>query len=250
MDCHFLSTDACIKASIPVRPIVSYSGIPLFNLSNYIDNVLKPYTLLNKQHCKNSKEFSEFIQAHTIEEDEIMTSFDVEALYINVPTADAMVIIKELLENDETLSDWTPLSPKNVLDLLKFLTHTAFLFFNGTYYQQTERVAMGGPPSSIVAEIYMQATETTALTTTNNLPKVWEQHVNDVFSILLKSDLHFFFQHINSLHPKKNFTMETEQNSRLPFLNTLIQRNSDNTLSIRVYRKPTQTNTLNSHLNI
>ena len=95
-----------------------------------------------------------------------MVSFDVEALYTNVPIEDALVTIKELLENDETLFDRTPLSPKNVLDLLEFLVHTTFFIFNRTYYQQTEEVAMGGPPSSIVAEIYMQAcaTETTALT--------------------------------------------------------------------------------------
>ena len=121
------------KASIPVYPIVSYSGSPLFNLSKYISNIIKPYTLLNKQHCKNSKEFSEFIQAHTIEEDEIMVSFDVEALYTNVPIEDALVIIKELLENDEALSDRMPLSPKNVLDLLEFLVRTTFFIFNGTY---------------------------------------------------------------------------------------------------------------------
>ena len=141
------------KASIPVRPIVSYSGSPLFNLSKYIANILKSYTQLNKQHCKNSKEFSEFIRTHTIEEDEIMVSFDVETLYTNVPIDDdALAIIKELLENDETLSDRTPLSLKNVLDLLKLLLRTFFIF-SGTYYQQTKAVAMGGPPSSIVSEI-------------------------------------------------------------------------------------------------
>ena len=160
------------KANIPVRPMVSYRGSPLFNLSKYIANILKPYTLLNKQHCKNSKEFSEFIRAHTIEEDEIMVSFDVEALYTNVPIDDALAIIKELLENDETLPDRTPLSPKNVLDLLEFSLRTTFFIFNGTYYQQTEGVAMGGLSSSIVAEIYMQETETTALTTTGHPPKV------------------------------------------------------------------------------
>ena len=37
------------------------------------------------------------------------------------------------------------------------------------------------------------------------------------------------------------FTMETEQNSQLPFLDTLILRNIDNTISVRVYRKSTQT---------
>ena len=172
------------KTSIPVCPIVSYSGSPLFNHSKYIANILKPYTQLNKQHCKNSKEFSKFIRTHTIEEDEIMVSFDVEALYTNVPIDDALAIIKELLENDETLPDWTPLSPKNVPDLLELLLRTTFFIFNGTYYQQTEGVPMGGPPSAIVAEIYMQATETTSLTTTSHPPKVWECHVDDVFSVI------------------------------------------------------------------
>ena len=162
-----------------------------------------------------------------------MVSFDVEALYTNAPIDDALAIIKELLENDETLPDRTPLSPKNLLDLLEFLLRTTFFIFNGTYYRQTEGVAMGGPPSSIVAEIYMQGTETTASTITSHLPKVWECHVDDV---IRKSNLHDFFQHINSLHPKTKFTMETEENSQLPFLDTLIQRNSDNTISVRVYR--------------
>ena len=100
---------------------------------------------------------------------------------------------------------------------------------------------MGGLSSSIVAEIYMQGTETTALTTTSHSPKVWECHVDDIFSVIRKSNLHDLFQHINSCHPKTRFTMETEENSQLPFLNTLIQRNSDNTISIRVHRKSTHT---------
>ena len=143
------------------------------------------------------------------------------------------------MENDGTLSDRTPLSPKNVLDLLEFLVRTTFFIFNSAYYQQTEGVAMGGPPSSIIAEIYMHWTETTALTTTSHLPKVWQRYVDDVFSIIRKSNLHDFFQHINSLQPKTKFNMKTEQNSQLPFLDTLIQRNIDNTISVRVYRKPT-----------
>ena len=87
------------------------------------------------------------------------------------------------------LPDRTPLSPKNVLDVLELLLRTTFFIFNGTYYQQTEGVAMGGPPSSIVVEIYMQATETTALTTASHPPKVWERHVDDVFSVIRKSNL-------------------------------------------------------------
>ena len=48
-----------------------------------------------------------------------MVSFDVEALYTKVPIDDALAIIKELLENDETLPD-----------LLEYVQ--TFSIFNGT----------------------------------------------------------------------------------------------------------------------
>ena len=42
---------------------------------------------------------------------------------------------------------------------------------------------MGGPVSSTAAEIYMQAYECTAITTTLHPPKVWERFIDDVYSI-------------------------------------------------------------------
>ena len=99
-----------------------------------------------------------------------------------------------------------------------FVIGCLFLNYDGTYYQQTEGVAMGGPPSSIVAEICMQGTQTTALTTFSQPPKVYERHVDNVFSIIRISNLHDFFQHINSLHPKTKFTMETEGELPTPSL--------------------------------
>ena len=114
-----------------VRPIISCSGSQRFNLSKHSANILKPYTLLNKQ------------------------------LQELVPTGDALLIIKKFLENDETPSDRTSLSPKNTLDILEFLIRTTFFIFSGTYYQQTEGVATTFINS---CRIYVQAT--TALTTT------------------------------------------------------------------------------------
>ena len=145
------------------------------------------------------------------------------------------------MENDETLPDRTPLSPKNVLDLLEIFTTYNILHFQW-HILQTDRKSCDERTTFIkVAEIYMQGTETTALTTTSHPPNVWERHVDEIFSIIQKSNLHDFFQHINCLHPKTKFTMKTEENSQLPFLDTLIQRNSDNTISVRVYRKLTHT---------
>ena len=46
---------------------------------------------------------------------------------------------------------------------------------------------------------------------------------------------------MNSLHPKIQFTIEEENDKKLPFLDTLLRRNIDGTISVLVYRKPTHT---------
>ena len=45
----------------------------------------------------------------------------------------------------------------------------------------------------------------------------------------------------NSLNASIKFTVEREQNSKLPFLDLLISRNSSGNLSFAVYRKPSHT---------
>ena len=210
------------KPAVPIRPIVSYTNSPLYQLSRYIADILRPYTKLNQQHCKNSNNFLQFIRQQIIDPDEIMISFDVESLYTNIPITDALLVIKDLLNNDTTLQDRTNLLPDQISELLEFLLCTTFFFFNGEFHQQTDGVAMGEPASSIVAKIYMISIETTVITTADTPPRIWECHVDDVFSILRRCNLEQFFQHINSLHPKTKFTMDREENSTIPFLDTLI----------------------------
>ena len=99
---------------------------------------------------------------------------------------------------------------------------------------------MGGPTSAIVPEICMQSLETTAITMADHSPKVWERHVDDVFSIVHKIYLQELPEH-NNLHPQTQFTKEEENNSTLPFLGTLVQRNHDKTILIKIYRKSMHT---------
>ena len=87
----------------------------------------------------------------------------------------------------------------------------------------TNGAAMGGPTSAIVSEIYIQSLGTTAITTADHPPKVWDRHVDDVFSIVNKTYLQELLEHINNLHPQTQFTKEEENNSSLLFLNTLVQ---------------------------
>ena len=47
--------------------------------------------------------------------------------------------------------------------------------------------------------------------------------------------------HINSIRPSIKFTVETEKDGSLPFLDTLVSRSDSGTLSFSIYRKPTHT---------
>ena len=86
----------------------------------------------------------------------------------------------------------------------------------------------------------MQAHERTAISTALHPPKVWERFVDDVYSILKRTHLENFFQHINNLHQNIKFTMEEESNGELAFLDTLLKRDNGE-ISVLVYRKSTYT---------
>ena len=70
------------KPGVPLRPNVSYSGSPLYNLNKYIANILKAYVKFENNNAKNSTTFSKYIRNGPIEDDEIMVSFDVTSLRV------------------------------------------------------------------------------------------------------------------------------------------------------------------------
>ena len=224
------------KDGISVCPIVSCTGTPLYEVSKYIAEIPKPYGKQKEQHTNNSKSFSTFIRQQTIEPNKIIVSFEVTSLYTTIPIDQALLIIEDLLQHDDKLADLTPLSPNQILDLL-----SEQLISNSTTIS-TDGASMGGPTSAIVSEIYMQALEMTAITTADHPPKIWGRYVDYIFSVIQRIYLQELLHHINSLHPQTQFTKEEEKDSILPFLDTLVQRNPDKNITVKVNRKPTHTN--------
>ena len=184
------------KPGVPIRPIVSYSGSPLYNFNKYIAKILKTYVKHGNNNAKNSTTFSNYIPNVPIEDDEIMVSSDVTSLYRNIPIIDTLYIIKDYVHSD----DHKAIPQDKLLDLVNMVLLTTWYTFNSQFYQQTDGVAMGGPASSTTAEIYMQAHENTATSTALHAPKVWERFADDVYSIVKRTHLENFFHHINNLH--------------------------------------------------
>ena len=70
---------------------------------------------------------------------------------------------------------------------------------------------------------------------------MWLRFVDDTFVINKAEHSQNLLQHINSQDPHIQFTVEPTQHGSLPFLDTLVTIQPDNTLSTSVYRKPTHT---------
>ena len=66
------------------------------------------------------------------------------------------------------------------------------------------------PASSVVAELYMQNHDNRALTTFDNSPRIYERFVDDIVSVIKRENLEQFHNHMNTLHPKIQFTFEEE----------------------------------------
>ena len=100
---------------------------------------------------------------------------------------------------------------------------------------------MGSPVSPVVEILYVEYFEHRALTLAVNPPRLRKRYVNDTFVMLQQSQKEFL-QHINSVDPSIKFTTEeTTQDGAMPFLDTLVTPQEDETLTTNAYRKPTHT---------
>ena len=81
----------------------------------------------------------------TLLHEEILSSNDVTALFTSVPVEPTVGIIKDLLEQDNTLKERTVLLVKDIILLLEFCLHNIYFSFQGQFYEQVEGSAMGSP---------------------------------------------------------------------------------------------------------
>ena len=101
---------------------------------------------------------------------------------------------------------------------------------------------MGSPVSTIVANLYMEHFEGEVLRSASYPPRYWYRFVDDTLVIQQQAHKQLFLDHINSIDPSIKFTVKgNQENGAIPFLDTLVKSEADNSLSIRVYHKPTHT---------
>ena len=148
-----------------------------------------------------------------------------------------MIPIKEAIRVIEDLTD------PETSQIIGMCLNSTFFSFMGELYEQACGVAMGSPPSPIIANIFMENFEQTTFNTANPKHEWWSRFVDDTFLIWAhgKEELNKFVDHLNSQNDSIKFTKEFEENNELPFLDTLVIRKHDGGIAHKVYRKKTHT---------
>ncbi|KAK3735059.1 hypothetical protein QZH41_001737 [Actinostola sp. cb2023] len=190
------------------------------------------------------------MNAWTIDEDEIMVSFDVISLFTSIPVNLALSITKERLDQDITLATRTNLSIKNIMRLMECVLNHCYFLHEGYHYQQIFGCPMGSPVSAFLANLVMEKIEELAIYTAMNPPKWWYRYVDDSHCCLKKNNIKTFHQHLNSINKHIQFTIQEETESGLSFLDTTTSRSNEGHITVNIYRKPTHTDRyldFNSH---
>ena len=231
------------KPDVPLRPVISAVGSALYGVSKYLAMVLKPLLGQSDLTIKNSQEFVRVVSDECVADNESMVSFDVKSLYTSLPIGRTLDVVRERLRLDETLDCRTPLNADELVGLLEICLTSTYFVFQERYYRLSDGVAMGSPVSSVVANIFMEHVEETALVTAKELkPRIWRRYVDDVFSVLKRVHVAAFLNHLNQVDEQINFTIEEEENSRLPFMDVNVERLESGCLRTSVFRKQTHTN--------
>ena len=132
------------KVEVPLRPIVCTIGSPTYALAKELARVLTPLTGHTTSYIKNSAHLVEKLETITLEENDLLVSFDVQSLFTRVSIDEAMARVAELLHKDENLEQ-TSLTPTSICRLTELCLRTTYFEYQGEIYEQKDGAAMGSP---------------------------------------------------------------------------------------------------------
>ncbi|XP_075157825.1 uncharacterized protein LOC142231091 [Haematobia irritans] len=223
------------KESTPLRPICSSIDSPSYNLCKYIVGILRNITLDSKYNVKDSADFKTRLENMTIEDDEVLISFDVVSLFPSIPVK---LAIQTIERKWTIIEQYTNMTKDLFIDLITFcIKDTRYFKFEDKIYEQLKGMPMGSPASPIVADIIMEELLDEVFKNITK-PPILTKYVDDIFAIIKASEVDETLKALNSFNRQIQFTKELEQDNKLPYLDVIIHR-QENQLRLNWYQKPT-----------
>lgn len=224
------------KEDFPLRPICSSVNSPSIKLCKLLTKILEKLTADSVFNVKDAVQFRTKLKNCTIDEDEKLVSFDVISLFPSIPVDYAIEVIKEKWNEIEK---HTAIPKELFFKILKFcIKDSRYFKYKDKIYTQHKGLPMGSPASPIVADIVMEELLKKCYDNLSCKPRFLTKYVDDLFGIVKESAIQSTLEELNNFHHQIRFTVDIECNGKLPYLDTLLIRDS-NTITFDWYQKPT-----------
>ncbi|KXJ76535.1 hypothetical protein RP20_CCG009440 [Aedes albopictus] len=207
---------------------------PTYQLSKYVASILTQSSK-SQHNITDSFEFVRDTQSIKLPEGYVLVSFDVVSLFTNIPKD---LVLRNIIENWSDIKEATNINLDLFLEIVEFCLDSSYFCFRCKYCIQTFGTAMGSPLSPILADIVMEGLLNTVKLRIQCPIPILKKFVDDLILALPKDQVQTVLDIFNGYDPHHQFTAETEVDNKLPFLDTLITRHEDQTLSTCWCSKP------------
>ena len=220
------------KQNTPLRPVLSMPASAYYNVAKQVAEWLA--VIPQAQINTSSKQISDEIKQLNLGDDEEMISFDVSALYTNVPVKEAIQIAADCLYAGNHPEP--PVDKQTFIELTTLASIDVVMSTHDGYYKQSDGLAMGSPPAPYLANVWLSVYDPVIKADA----KMYQRYMDDIITTTKTTEVNNKLSEINQLHDNLKFTTETETEGRLPFLDLYIVH-SENELFTTWYSKPTDT---------
>ena len=220
------------KNNIPMRPVLSMPGSVYHKIAEQVAEWLE--TVPECKINSSTKEVCDKISKVKLENDEELVSFDVSSLYTNVPLIESIETCADLLFRDNMKK--IPVKKSVFIELAKIASCDVVMSTHDGYYKQIDGLAMGSPPAPHLANGWMSKFDRQI----QGNAKLFTRYMDDILRDIKGDEIDNKLAEINNLHPNLTFTIEKENDGKLPFLDMQLM-NQAGVLSSTWYSKPTDT---------
>ena len=138
---HLYGLPKTHKPQLAMRPILSAQGTYNYALAKWLDEKLKPLSL-NQYTISDIFSFSEDLRNTSLNESDILVSYDVSSLSTNVPLDETIWILveKAFKSNWFNVTHKLNISKSDLVKLLQVATKSQLFQFDGRLYEQVDGV--------------------------------------------------------------------------------------------------------------
>jgi hypothetical protein len=101
---HLYGLPKIHKPDIPLRPIMPYIGSPCYALVGFLQTIPSPLAGKSESFVKIAGHFIQLLKSANLQSLDTLVSFDVVSLLTNVPLNEALKVIRNKFNNDDTLA--------------------------------------------------------------------------------------------------------------------------------------------------